>query len=92
MMQFYPYSPETVPKSYVTTKQVTQKDGKTYSVPVTVYVPVLTISKCNQLILTKWLPDEERFEFYTKEVPPVRFCPVDKPSDLPPLRGYGDNL
>ena len=89
-MSMFHTNEDEVKKSYVTTKVVEKADGKQYSVPVVVYFPVLTISKCNQLILTRWLPEELRWEFYTKDSPPIWFLDVEVPAEALPLRGYGE--
>jgi hypothetical protein len=86
---FTKYEIAKPPKSYVTTKEVIGKEGKPYNTKTVVYIPVLTISACNQLILTRWLPEEERWEFYTKDgSPPVYWAAILVPDDCPPLRGY----
>lgn len=73
---------ENIPKSYKDVRTVL-REGKPYEEPVLVRKYVMTQSPCNQLIFTWWLPDEQRFNFYTKTQLPVKFFEVELPDDTP---------
>jgi len=33
-----------------------------------------TVSACNRVIVSYWIPDQDRWSGYMKETPPVLFC------------------
>lgn len=81
-MEFRLYDDELAPRSFISYAEVIHKDGSKYTTPKTVYIPVLTISKCGQLILTKWLPEERRWNCYAKDENPKWICTLELPEPL----------
>lgn len=57
---------------------VTRKQrGKHGEMDVSVFVPDLIIaaSECGKVTLSRWLPDQDRWNMFTKDSPPIAWQP-----------------
>lgn len=68
---------DEAPKGTTTTREI--PNGKKLK-KVSTFTPeyVFTASKCGKVLISRWIPEGKRWEFYTKDSPPIAWHPAPK--------------
>jgi len=72
------YKLKDAPRGELVKEMIGKNEAEVYK-----HEKILTASKCGKIIVSCWLPKSKRWEFYSKDSPPIAWMPMPcHPNDL----------